>query len=128
RKDVDLAIEPEYISLLSIGTGKAAYFASPPAEGAGALWWAPNLYNVSSVSQAQGINFQAQYFLGDRLTRIDYDLPDGQWSLDSVGMLSEMINIGHERCKERLVEVRDKFFAVKAQHPFVPFEPVQAAG
>jgi hypothetical protein len=95
-----------------------------PAGGAGAAWWAPNLFNVSSVAQSQGINFQAQYVLGDRLRRIDYDLPDGTWSLDSVEMLPQMIRIGHERSAENLAALLPILFAQPAQHPYQPFPNV----
>lgn len=124
REGVDFPIDQEQIYLLSVGTGKASYFAKPPVGGAGVAWWAPNLFNVSSVAQSQGINFQAQYFLGDRLRRIDYDLPDGTWSLDSIEMLSQMIKIGHERSAENLAALRPVFFGQPAQHPYVPFPDV----
>jgi patatin-like phospholipase/acyl hydrolase len=124
RDDVDQPIAQESIHLLSVGTGKASYFAKPPAGGAGAMWWAPHLFNISSVAQSQGINFQAQYILGDRLRRIDYDLPDGRWSLDSVDMLAEMTKIGHERSSENLAALRPIFFEQKAQHPYQPFPDV----
>lgn len=124
RAGVDFPIDLEQIYLLSVGTGKASYFAKPPAGGAGVAWWAPNLFNVSSVAQSQGINFQAQYLLGDRLRRIDYDLPDGTWSLDSIDMLSQMIKIGHERSAENLAALRPVFFSQPTQHPYKPFPDV----
>jgi hypothetical protein len=121
REGIDLPIDQGEIYMLSVGTGRASYFAKPPADGAGLIWWGPKLYNVSSIAQAQGINFQAQYVLGDRLRRIDYDLPDGRWSLDSVDMLAEMTKIGHERANENLAVLQPVFFIEKAQHPFTPF-------
>jgi hypothetical protein len=127
RQGIDYPIQQGSISMLSVGTGKASYFAKPPTEGAGIAWWAPNLLNVSSVSQSQGINFQASYILGERLRRIDYDLPDGRWSLDSVDLLAEMIEIGHERSNENLAALRPLFFNQKSQHPYVPFSDVTPA-
>jgi patatin-like phospholipase/acyl hydrolase len=128
RPNVDRPIELESIYLLSVGTGKASYFANPPRSGAGIFWWAPNLYNVASVSQSQGINFQTQFILGDRARRIDYDLPDGTWSLDKVDMLAQMITIGHERSIENLANLRPLFFDTAAQHPYLPFPDAAAAG
>lgn len=123
----DLPIDQEAIFLLSVGTGKATYFAKPPTGGAGVIWWAPHLFNVSSVAQSQGINFQTQYMLGKRAFRIDYDLPDGTWSLDSVDMLSQMIRIGHERSIENLAALQPVFFAGGAEHPYFPFPDVASA-
>jgi patatin-like phospholipase/acyl hydrolase len=127
RDGMDHPIEQESIHMLSVGTGKASYFAKPPIAGAGAMWWAPQLFNISSVAQSQGINFQAQYILGDRLRRIDYDLPDGRWSLDSIDMLAEMAKIGHERSTENLASLRPIFFSQKAQHPWQPFPDLAPA-
>jgi len=121
RPDLDFPIELESIFLLSVGTGNASYFAKPPEDGAGILWWAPHLLNVSSVAQSQGINFQTQYILGDRVHRIDYPLPDGTWSLDNVEMLAHMITIGYERANENLASLRPVFFHEVAQHPYHPF-------
>jgi uncharacterized protein len=121
RPDLDVAIDQESIYLLSVGTGRASYFADPPEGGAGVLWWAPHLFDVSAVAQSQGINFQAKYLLGDRAYRIDYDLPDGNWSLDRVDMIDKMVKIGHERSSEHLAELRDVFFHCRAMHPYHPF-------
>jgi patatin-like phospholipase/acyl hydrolase len=127
RDGIDHPIDLESIHMLSVGTGKASYFAKPPVAGAGAMWWAPQLFNVSSVAQSQGTNFQAHYILGDRLRRIGYDLPDGRWSLDSIEMLAQMAKIGHERSTENLASLRPVFFAHKAQHPWQPFSDVTPA-
>jgi patatin-like phospholipase/acyl hydrolase len=127
RDGTDHPIDLESIHMLSVGTGKASFFAKPPIGGAGAMWWAPHLFNISSVAQSQGINFQAQYILGDRLRRIDYDLPDGRWSLDSIETLAEMAKIGHERSTEKLASLRPIFFDQKAQHPSQPFPDVAPA-
>ncbi len=128
RDGVDVPIELESILLLSVGTGRATYFAKPPDDGAGLFFWGPILYNVSSVAQSQGINFQTQYILGDRAFRIDYDLPDGTWSLDSVDMLEQMMAIGRERCTENINVLQQMFFNGKAQHPYHAFADVAPAG
>ncbi len=121
REGIDLPIQQENIYLLSVGTGNASYFAKPPVGGAGILWWAPQFYNISSVAQSQGINFQAQYILGDRSHRIDYDLPDGRWNLDSVDILRQMIKIGRERSHENFAKLSPIFFQSKAFHPYFAF-------
>jgi uncharacterized protein len=128
REGQDFPIDQESIFLLSVGTGKASYFAKPPENGAGVMWWAPHLFNVSSVAQSQGVNFQTRYMLGGRAFRIDYDLPDGTWSLDSVGMLAEMMKIGHERSIENLSALRPVFFGDRASHPYLPFPDAVPAG
>jgi hypothetical protein len=68
------------IELLSIGTGRAPYFAKPPASGGGIAWWLGPLIDVVGVSQAQGIHFQSGYILNDRYHRVDFDLPNDRGS------------------------------------------------
>jgi uncharacterized protein len=128
REEQDHPIDLETIYLLSVGTGKTSIFAKPPASGAGVLWWGPRLLDASSMSQSQGINFQAHYILGERATRIDFDLPQGNWSLDALEPLDEMIRIGHERANENLVKLRSVFFDEKSRHPFWKYPTTTAAG
>jgi uncharacterized protein len=47
RPGVDFPIEQESIFLLSVGTGKATYFAKPPENGAGISWWVSRLFNIA---------------------------------------------------------------------------------
>ena len=121
RKDIDKTFDRDSIEMLSVGTGKASYFAKPPADGGGIYWWAPHLVNIPSVAQSQGINFQASFLLGNRLHRIDYDLPDGRWSLDNTEMLDQMIEIGRRRTIERLSELKPFFFEGYSECPYFPF-------
>jgi patatin-like phospholipase/acyl hydrolase len=122
RPDFDRPFEIDDIQLLTIGTGKAPYFAVPPNR-AGLFWWGPHLLNVTSLAQSQGVNFQAQYVLGQHMIRIDYELPNGTWTLDNLQVLDQMTRIGRERCTENLTAVREMFFRSKAAHKYTPFEP-----
>ena len=88
----------------------------------------PELFGISRFMPDAGISSIVDNIillnfveLGDRLHRIDYDLPDGRWSLDSVDMLDEMSRIGHERSSENLAALRPVFFSERAQHPYHSF-------
>jgi uncharacterized protein len=124
RNGKESSISQDSIYMLSVGTGKSSGFLKPPVEGEGLMWWGPHVYNISSIAQSQGIDFQAQYFLGNRLHRIDYNL-DGHWSLDSVDMLPQMAARGREACVDRLGDLRHIFFQEKAYHPYSPLPEVE---
>lgn len=121
REGVDQPIAENAITLLSVGTGRSSYFGAPPRGGAGIMWWAPSLFNVCSISQAQGVTFQARYVLGERFYRVDYDLPDSTWTLDNVGMLTQMTHLGHERSIESFSKLQPVFFTQPSQHSYRPF-------
>src|SRR5205809_607243 len=71
-------------------TGRPVYALTPPTHGAGLAWWAPNLFNVVSISQSQGIDFQMRYILDDRYRRIDFDIPERTWALDNVNPIDKL--------------------------------------
>lgn len=113
------------ISLLSIGTGRPTYALAPPAAGAGLAWWAPHLFDVSSLSQSQGIDFQMRYVLGDRYRRIDYDIPEKGWALDRADLVDRLTHLGRNRATDTLIELRPLFFTGPAPrfHPFTEAQP-----
>ena len=110
----DSLIQPFDLSdvfALSIGTGNSRFFAAPPRNWAGLAWWHPEkLFGLIAQSQSQGSQFQASYLLGSRLSRIDFELPQGNWSLDNTKLVNEMIHIGHEKAAEDMSKLRDSFF------------------
>lgn len=121
RSDKDYPISLERIELLSVGTGKASYFAMPSTSGAGLVWWGRKIIDVSSIAQSQGVSFQSQYVLGSQYFRVDYDLPDGSWNLDSVAMLDRMRHIGAVKADEYFATLRDSFLKSRGHHPYAPF-------
>jgi hypothetical protein len=124
----DRAIDIHNMRLLSIGTGKNALYEEPPAAGAGLLWWGPKLFTVSSIAQAQGTQFQAQHMLREGLTRIDYDLPNGTWKLDNVGVVEQLLAIGKKTIAETINVLRGEFFDSQKHFPYQPFEDLKPAG
>ncbi|MGO9600378.1 MAG: CBASS cGAMP-activated phospholipase [Isosphaeraceae bacterium] len=117
RRPVDPRFSLETTSVLSIGTGRCKQFMKPPTDGAGIAWWMTEakLMRLTMMSQAQGALFQARYFLaGENLMRIDFELPDNSWKLDSICYLGEMIHNGRQKAAETLAALRPKFFHRKA--------------
>jgi len=113
------------ISVLSIGTGRPAYALDPPAGGAGLAWWAPYLFDVSSLSQAQGIDFQMRYVLGASYRRVDYDIPEKGWALDRADLVDRLTHLGRNRATDTFLELRSLFFTGPAPkfHPFSEAQP-----
>jgi len=104
------AIAADEVAMLSIGTGRRTYSFEPPGCQAGLAVWGTRLFEVPSTAQAQGAVFQACYLLGERYKRIDYDLPDKSWELDSVEVIEKLIHLGRETAAEQLRYGVEKFF------------------
>ena len=115
-------IQPKFsandIHLLSIGTGTPNYSLEPPGAKAGLGWWIQRLFDVSSISQSQGVDFQCRYVLGKRYHRINFYLTD-EWKLDAAEKIPNLINIGHEKAVENFETLKVNFFA-KRVLDFVP--------
>ncbi|MCE9608315.1 MAG: hypothetical protein K8U03_25800 [Planctomycetia bacterium] len=110
RPGVDNAIELSAIKVLSIGTGRAQYFAEPPTGGAGIAWWLAPLLELVSVSQAQGVHFQAKHILNSRYHRIDFDIPNDSWKLDRVSVVDQLIHLGTAKSAEQVAQLQVPFF------------------
>ena len=100
EKEIQPKFSAKDIHLLSIGTGIPNYSLEPPETRAGLGWWIQRLFDVSSISQSQGVNFQCSYVLGKRYQRINFYLTD-EWKLDAVEKIPNLINIGHEKAIEK---------------------------
>ncbi len=123
RPEIDRGVPLDSITVLSMGTGRASYFAKPPAGGGGIAWWLAPLLELVSVSQAQGVHFQSSYILGDRYHRVDFDLPNESWKLDCVDVVDQLIHLGRDKAAEHLAGIHAKFMANRAS-PYVPFGTV----
>ena len=118
--DYDPTFTIGQMKMLSIGTGEPRYSLQPPAENAGVKWWGPKVFDIASISQSQGTNFQLQYLLGDRYRRINFELPDNTWMLDSIDKLPQLIHLGQTAVHDQLSVILRQFFEVESPD-FLPF-------
>ena len=125
KRDCDPMFEFSDIHVLSIGTGEPRYSLSPPGETAGLGWWGPRVFDIASISQSQGTHFQLQYLLDDRYFRLNFDLPDPSWTLDSIKHLPELMHRGQTVAHENLPRILDRFFTTTAPD-FDSFEDCRA--
>ena len=111
RPMIDPIFEMKDIFLLSIGTGKPRYFANPDPKSNGLLWWGPKLIDVMFGSQSQGTQAEANYILGDRCVRLDFEMPNGLWPLDGIENLSALFHIGTQKAVENYSKLKPTFFS-----------------
>jgi len=124
RPGIDRDFALPDIHLLSLGAGSVRYHYDPPAGGAGLGWWGPRLYEVLSISQAQGVDFQARHVLGkDRYHRIDFLPDDKTWSLDDTERLKQLLGLGEKSAVENLAALKPIFFDQKIK-PYTPFPDI----
>ena len=121
RAGIDLHFGQDDIHLLSIGTGRASYFLRPNIEDSGLKWWAPRLLNISGETQSEGIHWQMEYLLGERYSRINFDIPDGDWGLDAVTNIGALLHFGSQRATENFSYLSARFFA-EANSNYTPFD------
>ena len=128
-REEDPRFDLDTTSVLSVGTGKCKKFLKPTADGAGLAWWMAGgkLISTTMMTQSQAALFQASYLLQDRLCRIDFDIPDDSWNIDSVQYLEEMVHIGRKKAAETVESLRTRFLARPAK-PYVPFEQLPERG
>jgi patatin-like phospholipase/acyl hydrolase len=117
--------DPEYdtstIRVLSIGAGSATYSLSPPGSDAGALYWAPRVAEVMTTSQVQGMQSPLEYLLGDRYQKINFELPDNTWALDSTNRVPELFDLGRKAGEKHFDRVAEQFFVRPKAQEYVPF-------
>jgi patatin-like phospholipase/acyl hydrolase len=121
RRDCDPKFESADVHILSIGTGEPRYCLRPPDNNAGIGWWGPRVFDVSSISQSQGVSFQLSYLLADRYKRVNFELPDESWSLDSVEHLSSLLHMGRVVAHDQMAEIVKCYFANKTSD-YQPFD------
>ena len=120
RPGLDEPFAHRDISLLAIGTGRSIYALDPPPSGAGMAWWIPRLFDITLLSQAQGVDFQMRYVLGDRYQRADYDIPEKGWDLDRADLVDRLTHLGRTRATDMFLDLRPMFFTGISPkfHPF----------
>lgn len=125
-----LGIPPENIHVLSIGTGKKAYYKDgTPGKGLlgrfrfGVLGWGRDLVQLVMRAQSQrATNLAGGYLLPeDNHTRVEFELPPGgDFGLDAVHQTDVLAARAHDKAKNTAYEVRQTFLQAEAQ----PFEPI----
>jgi hypothetical protein len=80
-----------------------------------------------TTSQAQSLDFQARYVLGDRYHRVDYAVHDPSWTLDNVRVIDDLIDLGEKQAAVELPKWQDLFFGTKAV-PYQPYPDANDAG
>lgn len=121
RNEIDPVFGLQDIYLLSIGAGSSNYSYDPPEAGAGLGWWGPRLFEAMSISQSQGIDFQARHVVGpDRYVRVDFRTTDGSWSLDNTNRIDQLLGLGEGAAVANLARLDPLFFAHKIR-PYTPF-------
>jgi uncharacterized protein len=121
RPNVDRPFTHRDISLLSIGTGTRRRFSKPNECDTGLRWWGPRLLSISGETQSEGIHSQAQYLLADRYMRVDFEIPDGKWDLDSLDKLDALIHFGDQRAVSSFPAVRERFLT-ECNAAYSPFD------
>jgi hypothetical protein len=121
RPDVDPRFTHQDISLLSVGTGTRRHFAKLNDGDTGLRWWGPRFLSISGETQSEGIHTQAQYLLGDRYMRVDFEIPEGKWDLDSVDNLDALIHLGDQHAVVNFPGVQARFLA-ECNAAYSPFD------
>lgn len=109
-RPADPIFSPDDVLMLSIGTGKPRCYAEPPPGGPGIAWWISPLLTIAPLSQSQGAVFQAQYLLGDRYHRVDFDMPHAPWGLDAVDKIQQLCHLGRTEAATWLGKLRETVF------------------
>jgi hypothetical protein len=73
------------------------------------------------LSQWQCFHFQLAYLLEDRYRRLNSELPDSTWTLDSIRHIGPLIHHGQTVAHDNLATILSTFFVEKAPG-FVPFD------
>jgi len=119
----------ENIRVLSIGTGKTAYYKDgAPGAGPlgrfrfGVLGWGRDLVQLVMQAQSQrATNLADGYLLPeDNHVRVEFELPDGDFGLDAVHQTNVLAARAHDKAKNTAYDVRQVFFQTEAQS----FEPI----
>ncbi len=124
RENCDPQFDVSQIQVCSIGTGRVSYSLCPPGGDAGALYWSQHAAEVMIISQTQGIQSPLEYFLEERYHHINFDLPDGSWTLDAVQHTDAMLEMGTSRGEQEFETVARRFF----QEPTRPYRPFTGVG
>lgn len=106
------------LRILSIGTGMKRIYVDPkPNKERGALWWGARIFDVAAEVQSEGYANAIGAILGNRFQRINFTVPDNNWSLDNTSVLQELLTLGRTAAITEYARVASEYFATIAQ-PF----------
>ncbi len=111
RPELDPEFTPNNLWMLSVGTGLAPYDISPPAqERDGLMFWSSRIFDAIGASQSQGMGFLTQFLLpATQYTRVDFNIPGGDWKLDAIHCLDRLTHHGREQAEKQFESVRCRF-------------------
>ena len=110
QSDMEKALAVTGVEVLSVGTGRATYSLEPPGGDAGTLYWAQHIADVMGHSMQQGAELPAEFFLGDRLTGVNFDIPDPSYTLDAADKIEELFELGAQAADRHAGRVMRRFF------------------
>jgi predicted acylesterase/phospholipase RssA len=92
----------------------------------GALRWAPRLLGVMFQAQMENALSTASLLTQGNLYRVDQITPEGAYSLDSIGKIRNLIQLGRSRAveKEVIEHVQKHFLNGVLATPFRPLHPI----
>ena len=95
--------------MLSVGTGRMNYSLTPPGGDAGSLYWARHIADVMGNSMQQGAELPAEFFLGRRLTGVNFEIPDAGYTLDAADKIEALFELGAAAAEEHGDRVLRRF-------------------
>ena len=107
--DFQKAVDVQGVEVLSVGTGRMNYSLTPPGGDAGSLYWARHIADVMGNSMQQGAELPAEFFLGRRLTSVNFEIPDASYTLDAVDKIERLFELGAAAAAEQGDRVLRRF-------------------
>jgi hypothetical protein len=88
--------------------------------GLGRLYWSTKVTDLFMATQASAAHGMTQHLLGkDHVVRIDHVVPKGEYGLDTVNKVDQLVALGRTKARHRFPELKEQFFESTAS----TFEP-----
>jgi len=79
--------------------------------GLGRLYWSTKVTDLFMSTQASAAHGMTQHLLGkDHVVRIDHAVPKGEYGLDSVDKVDQLVGLGRMKARHRFPELKEQFF------------------
>jgi uncharacterized protein len=113
-----LGVQPDRISVLSIGVTQEPYYATQEGKRfGGILGWNVGIIALLMKAQMAGSLLLADELLGKRLLRINTVVDRGRFQLDDASTIDELTALGKGAGERHLQQVVDEFLTVPAPPP-----------
>ena len=112
--DFQKAVDVQGVEVLSVGTGRMNHSLSPPGGDAGMLYWARHIADVMGNGMQQGAELPAEFFLGRRLTSVNFDIPDASYTLDAHDKIEHLFELGAAAAEDHGDRVLRRFVPAAA--------------